>query len=200
MRKMKNIANIGMSGLKAVLVFALIASAPSFNFAQSSLEASNTPGKEVYIRNSYTARDAEFLSRAAEINLEEISLGQLAQKKSMMADVKNLGKMMQEAHTKSMKDLTVLAKTKMITIPKEETYNSQNAYRDLNSKSEAEFDKAYCDAMVTGHKHAITMFEKASKESDDADIKKWAEETLPVLRMHLEHSVSCQEKCEKVKG
>ena len=187
--------------VNAVLVFALMAGASTFTFAQSSLEANSTAGKqEIYIRNSYTARDADFLSRAAEINMEEISLGQLAQKKSMMADVKDLGKMMEEVHTKSMNDLNALAKEKMITIPKVETYKAQKVYGDLNSKTDAEFDKAYCDAMITGHRHAITLFEKASKESDDADIKKWATETLPILRTHLEHSLSCKEKCEKAKG
>ncbi|HEV8513777.1 MAG TPA: DUF4142 domain-containing protein [Cyclobacteriaceae bacterium] len=198
---MRKIKNIGMLRVNAVLVFTLITGASSFSFAQNSLEASSTPGKqEIYITNSYTARDAEFLSRASEINMEEISLGQLAQKRSTMADVKDLGKMMEEVHTKSMKDLTALAKAKMITIPKVETYKAQKVYGNLNSKTDADFDKAYCDAMIMGHKHAITLFEKASQESDDADIKKWATETLPVLRTHLEHSISCLEKCEKVKG
>jgi len=47
---------------------------------------------------------AQFLVRAAEIDLEEIQVGQLAQKKSTMIDVQELGKMMETEHTKSLSD------------------------------------------------------------------------------------------------
>ena len=51
--------------------------------------------------------------------------------------------------------------------------------------------------MVNGHKDAITMFDKASTESIDEDIKAWAIAMLPVFRTHLDHAITCQEKCEK---
>ena len=50
-------------------------------------------------------KDAQFLVTAAEINLEEINLGQLAQNKGIMADVKALGKMMETEHSAAQKDL-----------------------------------------------------------------------------------------------
>jgi len=48
--------------------------------------------------------DAQFLTSAAEINLEEIQLGQLAKKKITMIDVQELGKMMKTGHRKSLSD------------------------------------------------------------------------------------------------
>src|SRR4051812_40051596 len=45
-------------------------------------------------------KDAKFLVKAAEINLEEIQLGQLAQEKATLTDVKELGKMMEQSHKK----------------------------------------------------------------------------------------------------
>jgi putative membrane protein len=66
-------------------------------------------------------KDAQFLVNAAEINLEEISLGQLAQKNGNTADLKELGKMMEAGHTKSLTELTLLAKEKLITIPTSST-------------------------------------------------------------------------------
>lgn len=142
-------------------------------------------------------KDAQFLVHATEINFEEIKLGQLAQSKSMMEDVKELGKMVEEVHSKSQKELTALARKKDVTIPLMSTYGAKESYRNLESRSGTNFDKAYCKMMVDGHKEAIELFEKAAKESDDKDIKKWAEDTLPTLRKHLSSSVTCQEKCEK---
>ena len=62
-------------------------------------------------------KDAQFLVTAAEINLEEVNLGQLAQNKGTMADVKALGKMMETEHSAAQKDLQALAAKKQITLP-----------------------------------------------------------------------------------
>jgi putative membrane protein len=199
-RKMKNLGNISVCWLKWVLTFALIAAAFSRNFGQHAVKVSNPSGKQERSVDVYSVRDAEFLSRAAEINLEEISLGQLAQKRSMMEDVRDLGKMLEYVHSKSFKDLDALAKMKMIAIPNQETYNIQNAYMNLNDKPRTEFDKAYCDAMVMSYRRAIIIFEKAAKVSDDLDIRKWAAETLPTLQTYFQHSLSCLEKCDKARG
>ena len=142
-------------------------------------------------------KDAQFLVNAAEINLEEIALGQLAQKNSMMTDVKNLGEMMEKAHTKSLSELTGLAKKKIITIPTSATDDANDAYEKLSNKTGSDFDTKYCDMMVKGHKNAIELFEKASTQSDDTEIRDWAATMLPELRKHLDHAITCQKKCEK---
>ena len=60
------------------------------------------------------------------------------------------------------------------------------------------FGKKYSEMMVDGHKDAIELFEKASIESTDPDIRAWANATLPILRTHLEHSLACQKACAKI--
>ena len=142
-------------------------------------------------------KDAKFLVSAAEINLEEIQLGKLARQNGSSKEVKELGKMMEDAHTKSLKDLTALAKRKDITIPTASSEKANDAYNKLNQKSGKDFDKAYTNMMVDGHKDAIKLFEKASNEANDNDIKNWAAATLPELRKHLEHATDCQKKCDK---
>ena len=57
-----------------------------------------------------TEADAEFLVAAAESDQKEIRLGKLAQEKGSMTDVKELGKMMEMAHTESMTELSAFAK------------------------------------------------------------------------------------------
>lgn len=50
------------------------------------------------------------------------------------------------------------------------------------------FDKEYCGKMVDEHKDAISLFEKASTNTTDTDIKAWATLTLQALRSHLDHA------------
>ena len=155
---------------------------------------------EAKFDSATTEKDAKFLVNAAEINLEEIKLGRLAEQMGRTERVKELGQMMDDAHSKCMSSLATLAATKSITIPTTATNDALSAYKSLNNKSGADFDAAYCDMMVSGHKDAIGMFEKAAAESNDADIRQWAAETLPELRKHLDHSITCQKECEKNKA
>jgi putative membrane protein len=138
--------------------------------------------------------DAKFLVDASENNLKQIQLGQLAQQKGSTAQVKELGKMMEDTHTKSQRDLTALANRKTITIPTSPTNDVRDAYNDLNKKSGVDFNKAYTDLMVNSHKDAIATFEKASTDSYDIDVKKWATASLSDLRAHLVQSVDYQDR------
>jgi putative membrane protein len=144
--------------------------------------------------------DADFLVAVAEINQEEINLGKLAQEKGSMTDVKELGKMMEKAHTKAYEDLSALALKKSISLPEAKTDDVNEAYKKMSEKkSGKDFDKEYCDMMVDGHKKAIDKFEKASTDSVDPDIKMMATNMLPDLRKHLEMAEMCQKKCEAMK-
>jgi len=182
--------------LVAVTLFGASCSAPK---AEDTKEIA-IEHNEAKFDSTNNEKDAKFLVNVAEINLEEIKLGQLAKQMGRTEHVKELGQMMDAAHSKCMSSLATLAATKSITIPTTPTDNALNAYKDLNNKSGADFDLAYCDMMVNGHKDAIVMFEKEAAESTDADIKQWATETLPELRMHLDHAMACQKEAEKNKA
>ena len=147
-----------------------------------------------------TEADAEFLVAAAESDQKEVRLGKLAQEKGSMTDVKELGKMMEMAHTESMTELSAFAKKKLVTLPETQTEMVNEAYTKLsNLKSGKEFDKEYCDMEVNGHKRTIEKFEVASTTSADPEIKTMATNMLPNLRKHLEMAEMCQKKCEAMK-
>jgi putative membrane protein len=143
--------------------------------------------------------DSKYLVKAAEINLEEIQLGMLAQKNSSNKDVIALGKMMDAEHTQAMQELKSMAEKKQISIPTALTKDGEDAYNKLSTKNGKDFDKDYCDMMVDGHEKAIKKFEEASKDAKDAEIRTWASNMLPTLNNHLEHSKRCKEKCSSMK-
>lgn len=144
-------------------------------------------------------KDAAFLVDAAEINLQEIKLGELAQEKGTTNEVKELGKMMVKEHTKAWNDLKKLAANKSVALPAGLTEDGQEAWDKLNDKTGADFNKEYCDMMVKGHKDAIDKFEWASSKAEDADIRNWASSMLPALNEHLELSNTTMEKVKVAK-
>lgn len=198
---MKNITHLKTTLLQATFIAATLLGTSSCNNNEKPEDTKEVAEEhnEGKFDNLNNDKDAQFLVNAAEINLEEIQLGQLAQQNGKRNDVKELGKMMEKAHTKSMSELTALANAKLITIPTSVTDDAKDAYKKLSSKSGIDFDKKYCDMMVSGHKDAITMFEKASKESNDAEIKAWSTASLTSLRTHLDHAITCQKKGENRK-
>lgn len=149
---------------------------------------------EEKFNNTRKEKDALFLVNAAEISLKEIQLGQLAQQTSKVADIKKLGKMMEEEHRKSLDQLIILADKKSIVIPKSLTDDAMEANKKLLNTLDVNFNLEYCNMMVSGHRDAISLFDKASAESIDLDIKEWAVNTLPILQSHLDYAMICQTK------
>lgn len=140
----------------------------------------------------------KFLMAAAEMQLEEINLGKLAQQKGTTPHVKELGKMMEVDHTKTLAELNTLAQSKSVAIPATATEDSMETQKDLMEKEGNDFGKAYSDMMVEHHEDAIELFEKAATDSEDAEIKAWATEKLPTMRTHLEHAKACKAECDKL--
>jgi putative membrane protein len=142
-------------------------------------------------------KNAGFLISAAEINLDEIMLGEQAQQKSKMPDIIALGKMLVKDHRHLQDELTSLAKKQSITLPTSADKDAEAAYKKFNNASGADFDVEYCDMMVNGHRNAITEFENESLHSNDSEIRQYATNALPILRKHLDHSITCQKKYQK---
>lgn len=169
----------------------------SGNIGSNNNSSGATIGADNNSNNSVSS-DTSFMLKAAEINMEEIKLGKLAQQKGTSAHVKELAKMMVAEHTQAMKKLTPLAKAKMVTLPIKETDKITDAYKTLNAKSGKEFDKAYSEMMVDGHKDAISLFEKTNSNTKDAEIKAMTTAMLPKLKTHLEHAEMCKKECDKM--
>jgi putative membrane protein len=134
--------------------------------------------------------DTTFLTDAIQINLAEISVGDLAQKNGGSDDVKSFGKMLVDDHTASNMKATSLAQANGVTPPTEPKAADKQKHDELAKLSGAEFDREFAKAMVKGHEEAIGKFEAESKGDDD--IAKFAQETLPTLQKHLKTAQSLQ--------
>ncbi len=198
---MKNNALLktGLFALTVALNGFLVVSCNSNNGAAKAEDSSEIAAQEndAKFENKKQEKDAQFLVDATTISLEEIKLGELA-KRSNLPEVRNVGKMMIEAHTKALKEARDLANTKQISIPDSADTGTAEFYNTLSAKSGSEFNTAYCDRMVEKHKDAIAKFEKEASESRDQDIKEWAAKMLPDLRKQLDAVFDCQKKIEKI--
>jgi putative membrane protein len=68
----------------------------------------------------------------------------------------------------------------------------QQTQQKLEGLSGAAFDRAYLDAMVQHHQQDIQEFERAA-QSENPQIRQFAERTLPTLREHLQRAQQLQQ-------
>lgn len=69
----------------------------------------------------------------------------------MSSRVKDLGKMMEKAHTQAQKDLKALAAKKQITLPDMMSEDGTECYQRLVKKTGSDFEKNYYNEMVERH-------------------------------------------------
>ncbi len=134
-----------------------------------------------------------FLSDAAESGHLEIAGSKMALEKSQNAEVKQFAQRMIDDHTKVGQQLEALAKSKGYEPPKEPSLMQSAKLKALGLRDEG-FDKAYADGIgVDAHEDAVKLFEKASKDVKDPEVKQFAIETLPSLQQHLEAARNLQQ-------
>jgi len=134
----------------------------------------------------------EFVKKVGHINYGEIAAGMLAVQRGGSPGVKQYGMRLVEDHQKANQDLTRLGAKKTFVLaggPDEK----HKAIGDKLARLEgAAFDKEFLHHMVMGHKEAIRLFETQAKSGKDADVKSFAEMTLPTLRAHLKEAEKLQ--------
>ncbi|MBC7905115.1 MAG: DUF4142 domain-containing protein [Gemmatimonadaceae bacterium] len=168
--------------------------ADSANEAKADIQDTANNGATVIAADE---ESAEFMVAAADGGMMEVELGRAAKEKATHPRVKAFGDMMAMDHGKANEELKALAARKNVTLPAALSENNQKHVTDMSKKSAKEFDKDYMGMMVDDHKDDIDKFEKASKNSKDAEVKAFAEKTLPTLRAHLDSAKAIKDALDK---
>lgn len=128
----------------------------------------------------------DFVTQAAISDMAEIEASKLAVAKGDAKDKPFAEKMIKD-HTETstqLKGLVSGGKVKA-NLPTAMDAAHQSKIDKLKGLSGADFKKAYDDMQVAAHKDAVSLFERYSKNGDNADLKAFATKTLPHLQMHL---------------
>ena len=137
-------------------------------------------------RGALDKTDRNFVEKAAGGGLAEVEMGRMAQDKAQNDQVKQFGQRMVDDHSRANQQLMQIAGSKNITLPTQPDSEHRKKAQELQKLSGARFDRAYMQDMVQDHRKDISLFEKQAKQGKDADLKQFAEQTLPVLREHYD--------------
>lgn len=127
--------------------------------------------------------DAHFMKMAAEANMTEAHVGQMAEKQASGQAVKDFGETLSKDHTNAYESLTVLSDKTGEAIPK--GIGRDATITHLSHLKGRAFDRAFTTEEVQSHKAAIAMFEKEAEHGENAEVKAWAKDMIPTLEKHL---------------
>ncbi len=131
--------------------------------------------------------DSAFLKQAAQNGNTEVEASKIALAKSSNPQIKTFAQQMIDEHTKTGDELKTLASSKGVEVPDKPSVAQSAKIKLLDAMSGANFDKRYASVVgVTAHQDTVKLFQKASSNAKDADIKAFASKTLPSLQHHLE--------------
>jgi putative membrane protein len=125
-----------------------------------------------------------FLLSAAQGAFADIELGRMAVATASNAAVKAFGQRMVEAGEKMTVELKPLLRAQEIA-PPVEIDARHKVTRDWLARLTGEsFDRAYLAAMSAKQSNDVTFLQRATALTNDADVKAWAAQAMPVVQEH----------------
>ncbi len=137
--------------------------------------------------------DQKFLDVAAQTDMVEANLGQLAQDVAASQAVKDYGQMLVTDHTADYQKLQALAQQNGFTVPTAiDAEHNKALVGPLHALKGKAFDHKYIQEMITGHTQAIAIYKKEADGAQNPAVKAYAQDALPVLEKHLDHAQDIQ--------
>ena len=137
---------------------------------------------------------SSFLTRVANSGMAEVEITSMAGQKAAVPSVKSFANMLHSDHMALNDQVKSLAGQKNVVLPATITDEKQKDIDNLQKKTGKDFDRAFVKTMIDNHQASIDMFQKAMENAKDADVKSFADKTLPTLRMHLDSAKAIQKK------
>ena len=130
--------------------------------------------------------DQQFIDLAAQTDMIEANLGQLAQTAASSQEVKDYAQMLVTDHTGDYHQLQDLAQQASLNVPAAiDAEHDKTMISPFQKLQGAAFDRRYSQDMVAGHTKAIEIYKKEAADAQSPAVKSYAEKTLPALEKHL---------------
>jgi len=158
--------------------------------AEDNKDASASASASTSGKSDLSHTDKKFIQEAAEGGMAEVEMGRLGVEKAQNAELKQFAQKIVTDHEQANQQLMQIAQQKGVELNKEVSKKDQRMLEHLRGQSGADFDRMYVEHMVKDHQKDIKAFEKEANKGEDADVKGFAQQTLPKLREHLHSATS----------
>jgi putative membrane protein len=141
-----------------------------------------------------TPAEQDFMIKAAQAHLAEVDMARIVMQKSQNRDVKDFAYMIQSDHTDAYEDLTDLMRNKGMSPPDTLSPDAKADIEKITALSGPELDREFVNTMVADHEKALEMYRDQVNIARSPEVRKYAEDLIPTLEMHLEKAQKLQSK------
>lgn len=140
--------------------------------------------------NLALAADGEnFVDEASAKGIAEIETAKLALDKSNSEDIRSFAQKMIDDHTQANQKLAEIAgQHDDLELSDDAALMDKAKAMILQFREGENFDKAYANNQVMAHEQTIELFREYVQNGENAELKQFAETTLPKLEQHLKHA------------
>jgi putative membrane protein len=133
------------------------------------------------------ANDRRFVQEAASADLFEIQSAQLASQQLSDGEHAEFAKRLTTDHGRSTQELQQIAQKKNIDVPTQMMPKHQQMLDKLRGATGSAFETTFHDLQLQAHRDSVALYEEASRNLSDRELRDFAVKCLPTLREHLEH-------------
>ncbi len=179
---MRSITSLALTAVAAAMMV------PSA-FAQNTDAASAAQQNSVHPRRpvvTVTAADQDFATRAAQAGMAEVAAGRIAESNARDPAIRDFARRMVRDHAEANDRLKRIARDEGIDLPAASSSEQAAQVEALHTVSSSDFDQTYLqDFGVPAHADAVDLFRNEAEHGGEARLRRFARQTLPVLRSHL---------------
>lgn len=132
--------------------------------------------------------ERSFIEHAISCNQFEIQSAQLAQQKAQDPQVKQLAQTLENDHKQAQQQIKDAAKAVGVSDMEKIQPVQKAQLEELRKLDGAQFDRAYIYTQVGDHQMDVLKFRDAAQNAQDQQVQKYASQTLPTLRQHLDRA------------
>lgn len=133
-----------------------------------------------------SSADKSFMNKAADDDMIEANVGQMAEARAAKTDVRNFAKTLADDHSRAYGELLRLANTTGDKVPRGINIRRDRAAAQLAHLKGTRFDRAFLSDEIASHEKAIAAFRREAAHGSNPEIKAMALQMIPVLQKHLE--------------
>jgi putative membrane protein len=130
--------------------------------------------------------DQQFIDFAAQTDMVEANLGQLAQSNASAPPVKDYAQTLVTDHNQDYNQLYDIAHQANLNRPDAIDADQERVIASFEKLKGEAFDHRYIQEMIAGHTKAIAIYKKEAANAQNPALKSYAEQTLPTLQKHLD--------------
>ena len=138
-----------------------------------------------------SSADAKFIDQAARSGLTEAQEAFLALQRTTNPAVRQFAQQMVTDWTQTTQELNSLAQSKHLLLPTLPNPVEMLEEKDLQALTRG-FDSQYVRDQVSAQQARVVLFQQEAEQGTDADVKSFAQTTLPIAQQHLSQAEALQ--------